>query len=149
MTNFPPSADDAAARNVADLLAHALEHGPAHRALVVFDRRSELNAVLTEAYRRALPDGTFIDFDAVAADEVLAAFAQLAPRDLVVLVQTTSFRLNEYRIRMELFQRGLKEHEAGGRGRRCRCILAPHAVSGPPPFIHRSPIHDCNLLRQS
>lgn len=102
------AATGAAARNVADLLAHALEHGPAHRALVVFDRRSELNAVLTEAYRRALPDGTFIDFDAVSADAVLAAFAELAPRDLVVLIQTTSFRLNEYRIRMELFQRGLK-----------------------------------------
>ena len=54
---FPPSAVETAARNVADLLAHALEHGPAHRALVVFDRRSELNAVLTEAYRRALPEG--------------------------------------------------------------------------------------------
>ncbi|QGZ39449.1 hypothetical protein IP92_01718 [Pseudoduganella flava] len=108
MTTFPSSALDAASRNVADLLAHAIEHGPAHRALVVYDTRSELNAVLTQAYRRALPDGEFVDFDAVGPDDVLAAFERLAPGDLVVLIQTTSFRLNDYRIRMELFARKLK-----------------------------------------
>jgi hypothetical protein len=108
MTTFPPSALDAAFRNVADLLAHAIEHGPAHRALVVYDTRSELNAVLTQAYRRALPDGEFVDFDAVGPNDVLAAFERLAPGDLVVLIQTTSFRLNDYRIRMELFARKLK-----------------------------------------
>jgi len=76
--------------------------------VVVYDRRCELNEILTAAYRAALPEASFIDFDAVAPEQVLAAFEQLAPHDLVVLVQTTSFRLNEYRIRMELFKRGLK-----------------------------------------
>jgi aminopeptidase len=108
MTSFPPTVLDAAARNVADLLAHAIEYTPAHAALVVFDRRSELNAALTQAYRRALPGATFIDFDSTGPDDVLAAFERLSAGDLTVLIQTTSFRLNDYRIRMELFKRGLK-----------------------------------------
>jgi len=108
MTSFPAAVQDRAAANVADLLAFAIEHTPAHRALVVFDRRSELNEVLTAAYRRALPDAVFIDFDATGAADVLAAFEELGTGDLAVLIQTTSFRLNDYRIRMELFKRGLK-----------------------------------------
>jgi len=108
MMSFPPAAFDTAARNVRDLLTHALEHRAPHAALVVYDRRSPLNEVLTEAYRRALPDGRFIDFDSVGPQEVLSAFAALQARDLVVLIQTSSFRLNEYRIRMELFKQGLK-----------------------------------------
>jgi len=108
MTSFPPSVLDTAARNVTDLLAHAIEHTPAQAALVVYDCRSELNAALTQAYRRALPEATFIDFDSAGPDEVLAAFARLETGDLTVLIQTTSFRLNDYRIRMELFKRGLK-----------------------------------------
>ncbi|HEY1148419.1 MAG TPA: hypothetical protein VGF27_07585 [Pseudoduganella sp.] len=108
MMSFPPAAFDTAARNVRDLLTHALEHRAPHAALVVYDRRSPLNEVLTEAYRRALPEGRFIDFDSVAPEEVLSAFAALQAKDLVVLIQTSSFRLNEYRIRMELFKQGLK-----------------------------------------
>jgi leucyl aminopeptidase (aminopeptidase T) len=108
MTAFPPAARDAAARNVRGLLAHAIEYAPPQQALVVFDLRSPLAEVLAAAYRAALPAGRFIDFDTVQPEAVLAAFQQLQAGDLVVLVQTTSFRLNEYRIRMELFKRGLK-----------------------------------------
>lgn len=108
MTSFPTAALDTAARNVGDLLVFAIEHTSAQAALVVYDRRSELNAVLTQAYRRALPDATFLDFDSTGPEQVLAAFEQLKAGDLTVLIQTTSFRLNDYRIRMELFKRGLK-----------------------------------------
>jgi len=108
MTAFPPAARDSAARHVRDLLDYAIAYAPPQQALVVFDRRSALAEVLADAYRAALPDGHFTDFDTVRPDAVLAAFEQLRAGDLVVLVQTTSFRLNEYRIRMELFKRGLK-----------------------------------------
>ncbi|WP_317204338.1 hypothetical protein [Janthinobacterium sp.] len=106
-----------AAANVADLLAMAIEHRPEDTALVVHDTDSWLNIVLTEAYRRALPHAAFIDFGEVAADDVLAAFAPLAPGSLVVLIQSTSFRLEAFRIRIELFKRGLKviEHVHLGR----------------------------------
>ena len=105
---IPPHAADMAARNVADTVHLALEHGPAHQALVVYDRRTDLSRTLEGAYRHALPAARFIDFDTVAPHEVLAAFAQLAARDLVVLVQSTSFRLEAYRLRIELFKRALK-----------------------------------------
>ena len=102
------AATDVAASNVADLLALAICHRPDEPALVVCDKRSWLNVVLTEAYRRALPQADVIDFDEVTPDTVLAAFAQLPAGSLVVLIQSTSFRLEAFRIRIELFKRGLK-----------------------------------------
>ncbi|GAB2182140.1 hypothetical protein DLREEDagrD3_23630 [Denitratisoma sp. agr-D3] len=93
---------------MADILAQAIEHSPELRAVVVFDRQCALAATVTEAYRRSLPTARFIDFDAVTADAVLAAFAALSAGDLVVLIQSTSFRLEAFRIRVELFKRGLK-----------------------------------------
>ncbi|WP_426192913.1 hypothetical protein [Massilia sp. DWR3-1-1] len=112
----PPSAWGAvAAADVATASAHlgailgtVFEHGPAHAALVVSDTGTDLARALTEAYRRQLPDARFIDFDSVAAADVLAAFAALAPGDLVVLVQSTNFRLDGFRLRVELFKLGLK-----------------------------------------
>lgn len=105
---LPADAIATAAVNVRDLLAGAIEYAPPQRALVVYDRRCALNEALTEAYRRSLPEGRFIDFDTVAPEDVLAAFAGLGQHDLVVLIQSTSFRLEAFRIRIELFKRGLK-----------------------------------------
>ncbi|NVI80969.1 hypothetical protein [Janthinobacterium sp. BJB401] len=102
------AATEVAAQNVADLLAMAIYHRPDEPALIVCDKRSWLNVVLTEAYRQALPDAAFIDFDEVTPDAVLAAFAELPAGSLVVLIQSTSFRLEAFRIRIELFKRGLK-----------------------------------------
>ena len=97
-----------AAAHLRDVLALVVEHGPAHAALVVADLRCPLARALAEAYRRNLPDATFIDFDSVAPAEVLAAFRRMERSDLVVLVQSTSFRLEAFRIRVELFKLGLK-----------------------------------------
>src|SRR5471030_1225177 len=102
------AATEVAAQNVADTLAMAICHRPDEPALVVCDKRSWLNVVLTEAYRLALPDATFIDFDDVTPEAVLAAFTALPVGSLVVLIQSTSFRLEAFRIRIELFKRGLK-----------------------------------------
>ena len=105
---IPAHAVDAAAAHLRDVLAVAIEHGPAHHALVVYDTRSDLARALAEGYRRNLPGAEFIDFDSVAPDDVLAAFRRLAPSDLVVLIQSTNFRLEAFRIRVELFKLGLK-----------------------------------------
>ena len=99
---------EAAASHLHDVLETVVEHGPAHQALVVFDTRSGLAQALTAGYRRNLPDGTFIDFDTVSPDQVLAAFKQMQASDLVVLIQSTNFRLEAFRIRVELFKLGLK-----------------------------------------
>lgn len=96
-----------AARNVGDIVALAFEHPPERGALVVFDTRTPLARILTEAYRAALPQAAFLDFDAAAPASVLEEIARLSPKDLVVLIQSSNFRLNEFRIRIELFRRNL------------------------------------------
>ncbi|RJG04598.1 hypothetical protein D3878_21765 [Noviherbaspirillum sedimenti] len=108
MDALPTEAVDAAARHLRDILGIAFEHAHPQTAVVVFDARCALAIALTEAYRRCLPMATFIDFDAVAPTAVIAAFALLAPSDLVVLIQSTNFRLDAFRIRVELFKRDLK-----------------------------------------
>ena len=93
---------------VRDILAIAVEHTPAQRAVVVFDQQCELAMLLTNAYRHCLPAAEVIDFDAVAADQILATLATLNAFDLVVLIQSTNFRLDAYRLRVELFKRQIK-----------------------------------------
>lgn len=95
-------------KNIDDILKIAIEHTPAQAALIVFDSQCDLAIALTEAYRHCLPAARFIDFAAVTAEDVHAAFKPLAPSDLIVLIQSTSFRLEAFRIRVELFKRSLK-----------------------------------------
>ena len=90
------------------ILSMAVQYTPSHRAIVVADTQTTLAMTLNEAYRRCLPQATFINFDTTLAEEILAAFQSLQPSDLVILIQSTSFRLGPFRIRIELFQRELK-----------------------------------------
>lgn len=106
-----------ATSHVGDILSIAIEHAPVHSAVVVFDRGCELSQILFDAYQSCIPNARFFDFDQVTPDLVLEAFSQLKEGDLVVLIQSTNFRLEAYRIRVELFKRGLKviEHPHLGR----------------------------------
>lgn len=97
-----------AAEHVRNILSLAIMHSPKQAALVISDAQCSLAIALTEAYRRALPAATFIDFDAVMPADIFAAFKQLVPNDLVVLIQSTSFRLKDFRVRVELFEQSLK-----------------------------------------
>lgn len=98
----------AAEKNISEILTHVFNHDAPHKAVVVFDTASELASALTQAYRHCLPDAHFVDFDKHSPGEVLAVLAGLKASDLVVLVQSTNFRLEAFRIRVELFKRGLK-----------------------------------------
>lgn len=82
-------------------------------ALVVYDRRTPFCSLLAEAAKAALPKATHIDFDAVNPEAILNAINALKPGDLVILLQSSNFRLNEFRLRLELFKRGLKTMETG------------------------------------
>lgn len=97
-----------AIENVRDIVTIALEHTSLNRALVVYDDENELTRIITTAYRTVLPDAYFLNFSAHTKDEIISAFDALSPNDLVVLIQSTDFRLNEFRIRIQLFQRKLK-----------------------------------------
>ena len=108
LVTIPDSAIGTARDNVRAILNEAIKHRPQDAVVVVSDGRCELAIALTEAYRRCLPDGTFIDFDSVLPEDVRAAFEPLTPGALVVLIQSTSFRLAAFRIRLELFKRSIK-----------------------------------------
>jgi len=97
-----------AEKNVNDLLTQVFRHTLKHRAVVVFDTNCELAHILTDAYRHCLPEAQFVDFATHTPEAVLGIFAGLMASDLVVLVQSTNFRLEAFRIRVELFKRGLK-----------------------------------------
>ncbi len=97
-----------AEKHVADILALAIVHTDRQDAIVVFDTRCDLSIALVAAYRFCIPGARFIDFDAQPPQQILAELAGLAPADLVVLIQSTAFRLDAYRLRVELFKRSLK-----------------------------------------
>ncbi len=97
-----------ASQHLKDILKEVFHHQAPHQALVVFDTQSELSRLLSDAYKIALPDAQFIDFDKHTPAQIHAEFAKLHASDLVVLVQSTNFRLEAFRIRVELFKRGLK-----------------------------------------
>lgn len=97
-----------ATKNITDILTIAIEHKPPQKAVVIYDTDNELTNIITAGYRNALPGATFVDFNTKSKEEIIAIFDSLSPRDLVVLIQTTDFRLNQFRIRIQLFQRKLK-----------------------------------------
>lgn len=117
LTMLRPPVLETAHRHVRDIVNVAFAHDPARKALVVADAESELSRSLNVAYQAALPHAQCIEFSDTTRDVVIAAFDTLSPGDLVVLIQSTSFRLEEYRIRVELFKRGLHviEHPHLGR----------------------------------
>ena len=106
LSSLPDAAIDLAEKNLRDILTLSVQH--TQSALVVWDGQCELSIALCTAYRRCLPDATFVDFDSVSPETIRAAFERLVPGDLVVLIQSTSFRLDAFRIRVELFKLGLK-----------------------------------------
>ena len=90
------------------LLNEVFHHTNQERAVVVYDTGCLLSTILAYGYKRCLPDAVFIDFAAKTSDEILEILNSLQPSDFVALVQSTSFRLNDFRIRIELFKRKIK-----------------------------------------
>jgi len=98
-----------ATKNIQDILNDSIQFDPAkNQALIVFDSDNELTKILTKSYKKVLPQATFIDFNQVSKEEIIANFNQMKESDLVVLIQSGSFRLDEFRIRLHLFNLKLK-----------------------------------------
>ena len=108
MTSTQEELIDIATQNISDILSLAFMHLSKNAALVIYDKQCPLAIVLIEAYRRCLPEAIFIDFDSISQADILATFDTLKPADLVVLIQSSSFRLGSFRIRIELFEKSLK-----------------------------------------
>ena len=94
--------------NIRDTVMIALGHSSPKRSIMIYDTQSALSKSLTQAYRAVLPEVYALDFDQSDPDGILEAFDTLSPGDLVILIQSTSFRLSKFRIRIELFNRKLK-----------------------------------------
>lgn len=99
-----------ATKHVQDIIQLSIKFDPStgSQALVVYDTKNELTNILTEAYRNTLPTAKFIDFDTISKEDILAEFNSLKPNDLVVMIQTSNFRLDDFRIRIHLFSKKLK-----------------------------------------
>lgn len=109
--------DEAIQQNLRDIVTKAFRIDVSHPSILVFDEQSPLSTRLAAAYRNVLTNAIVINFDATTPEDIRAAIDTLAPGSLVVLVQSGSFRLNEFRFRLELFNRHLAviEHPHLGR----------------------------------
>ena len=101
-SHFPATA------HLRGILEIAVEHVPAHQSVVVSDKRSPLACLLADGYAQCLPSTRALDFDDMTLSQLMDVLGRLRPGDLVVMLQSTSFRLEDFRIRVELFKRGLK-----------------------------------------
>ena len=95
-------------RHVKDTLTIAMEVDGSQAALIVADARCKLAQLLCEAYQAGLPTARVVLYDEMHPGVTRAAFDALGPGDLAVLVQSTIFRVPEFRIRVELFKRDVK-----------------------------------------
>jgi len=120
--NLPTTADfetltHRAALYLRDILHLVFLHSEKENAVVVYDRSSLLSKILEQAYREVLPHALFIDFNALPPLEIRQTLDALESSDFVALIQSTNFRLDAFRIRVELFKRSIKviEHPHLGR----------------------------------
>jgi aminopeptidase len=129
----------AAGKNVQDILTLAIEHTTDRAAVVVSDADCRLARILADAYRACLPKALHVTFDPASPGAVLQAFEELRAGDLVVLIQSTNFRLEAFRIRVELFKRGLKviEHPHLARMQDAEYVHYIEALAYDPAYTRR------------
>lgn len=90
------------------LLSIVFEHTEAQQAVIVYDNDSSLSSILSRAYKMSLTKARFVNFNATTPSEILEIFSTLNVLDIVILIQSTNFRLDAFRIRVELFKRKIK-----------------------------------------
>lgn len=105
--DFGPYLDEAQT-SIQNLVRDAILYTPAEKAIIVFDSNSQLSQILAHVYKLVLPGAVVMDFEEYTQDEILAAFDLLNEKDFTVLIQSTNFRLNAFRIRVELFAKSIK-----------------------------------------
>ena len=99
-----------AAVNIDGIVREVFTYGNSEneQAVVVYDTNSTLSRILYSAYKTALPDAIFINFNETAPEEILKTLSVLNASDFVALIQSKNFRLDAFRIRVELFKRKIK-----------------------------------------
>jgi len=97
-----------ARENIQSIIKDVFEHTDKQNAVVVYDTNSSLSKLLYRAYKETLVNAIFIDFDATSSKKILETLNSLDESDFVALIQSTNFRLDAFRIRVELFKRKIK-----------------------------------------
>ena len=97
-----------AGQHLKGLLDVVFTHTAKEKAVVVYDTGCTLSNILTEGYKHCLPHAKFIDFNEQTPEYIMETLGTLEVSDLAVLVQSTNFRLDAFRIRVELFKRKIK-----------------------------------------
>ena len=90
--------------DIQHLIAATIGPAPEAHILLVVDRACPLAIQLGDAYKAALPQAHAMLFEALDPLPVLQAMQKLTKGDVAILVQSTSFRLNTFRFRLELFK---------------------------------------------
>ncbi len=101
MTLLQTAINDIVAKNIG---------GNPPRKVLIYDLRSWLSVAISEAYRIALwPDAQSYDFDRMEIDSLnfRDILIELPTGSLVVMVQSTNFRITDFRVRVELSQHGI------------------------------------------
>ncbi len=101
------------ARAVRTMVEDAIKHTPAEGMVILADEESLLAKTLLAAYGAAYPFATIWPWnpEVLRPEEMRLRFQSLTKGTLVILIQSTNFRLDAFRIRIELFSRGLKTIE--------------------------------------
>ena len=109
MTQHELIAEQAVRMMVGEAIGQTKEEG----MVLLFDRESELARTLVSAYIAEYPWAQTWEWnpEALRPEEMRLRFHALPKGTLVILVQSTNFRLDAFRIRLELFSRGLRTIE--------------------------------------
>lgn len=94
-------------QNVHDILEKNMLMKPDQRLMVIYDDKSLLSRMISEAYLKAVPNPVGINFYEHEPEKIIAMLKDLKKGDIVVLVESTSFRMSNFRWRLELFNLGL------------------------------------------
>lgn len=75
--------------------------------ILLYDRQSGLACLLAEAYSVNMPRAEKLNFDDEAPEILREKLLSLSAGSTVVLVQSSNFRLDDFRIRLQLFNAGI------------------------------------------
>ena len=77
------------------------------KKVLVYDRSSPLASMLADGYMANMPDAKHIDFDREDPQDIAKTLLSLPAGSTVILVQSLNFRLDAFRIRLQLFNNGV------------------------------------------
>lgn len=110
--------EDKAKLNAKNILINNYKIESQTKVMIIYDDDSRLGLTLKNGFEKALEelDNEFelVDFNKIEAEKILENLENnYDDKDVVVLIQSTSFRVSKYRWRNELCDRGFKVVEFG------------------------------------